>query len=261
MIFKRRSAGQTNDAAKLPAGRRLYVIGDIHGTIDVLNDVLTRVENDFAARPPEGTTGLVFLGDYIDRGPASAAVLARLSDFAPSGIDLNFLKGNHEDMLLQFLKDPVANWPGWSSCGGKETLRSYRIEPPRPGADKAALRTVAGKLAKAMPAQVMTWLKSLKLTYREGDYFFVHAGVRPDIGLDEQNERDLLWIRNIFFNHSKSFGPIIVHGHTPAPEPVVKSNRIGIDTMAFSTGILTCLVLEGDQRLVMRSYKDGIHPL
>lgn len=248
-------------AARLPRGRRLYVIGDIHGTLDLLNDILVRIEDDLTARPQQGTTGLVFLGDYIDRGPCSAGVVAHLAEFHSRRFDLTFLKGNHEDMALRFVDDPVANWPRWANCGGRETLISYRIEPPGVDAGKKALQSVAAKLAGTMPDPVLAWLRALKLTHQEGDYLFVHAGLRPDVELEAQAEQDLLWIRGEFLNHGKSFGPIIVHGHTPRPEPEVKSNRIGIDTMAFSTGILTALVLEGSRRAVLQSYSKGIRPL
>ncbi len=252
---------QPSPPARLPPGRRLYVIGDIHGTLDLLDDILIRIENDLVARPPKGTIGVIGLGDYVDRGPSSAGVLARLAEFEPDGFDVIFLKGNHELMLLQFLDDPVAAWPGWSNCGGEQTLRSYGVEPPDFRADAKALRAASARLAKALPDEVALWLRTLGLSHREGDYLFVHAGIRPGVELDDQRENDLLWIRDIFLNHDKSFGPMVVHGHTPASEPVVKFNRIGIDTMAFSSQILTCLVLEGEERLVMRTYKDGIHPL
>lgn len=261
MISKLFPSRDKVSAARLPPGRRLYVIGDIHGTHGLLNDILARIEDDLTARPPQGTAGLVFLGDYIDRGPGSAAVMAQLAEFHPDAFDLTFLKGNHEDMALRFFDDPVANWPRWANCGGRETLISYRVEPPGVDAGEKALQSVASQLAKAMPGRVLAWLKALRLTHQEGGYLFVHAGVRPDVELDAQAEQDLLWIRGDFLNHKKSFGPTIVHGHTPRPEPVVKANRIGIDTMAFSTGILTCLVLEGDQRAVLQSYKKGIHTL
>ena len=261
MILKLKPARDKPRAARIPKGRRIYAIGDIHGSLCLLDDILARIEHDLADRPPKGRAGLVFLGDYVDRGPSSAAVMARLAELRLGGVDLVCLKGNHEELMLQFLSDPADAWPRWSNCGGAETLRSYGIEPPAMDAKQKAVLAASRKLAKAIPGRVKSWLKDLKLTHLEGDYLFVHAGVRPDVALKKQTERDLLWIRGDFLNHDKSFGPTIVHGHTPQPQPVVRPNRIGIDTMAFSTGILTCLVLEKDQRSILRSYKKGRHPL
>ncbi|VAW17555.1 hypothetical protein MNBD_ALPHA09-514 [hydrothermal vent metagenome] len=251
----------TGEPARLPKGRRLYAIGDIHGTLGLLEDILARIEDDLTARPPKGSAGLVFLGDYIDRGPSSAAVMARLAKLDLGGVDLICLKGNHEEVLQRFLADPVAVWPMWSTCGGAETLRSYGIKPPARFTGQKTIRAASRKLAKAIPKAVTSWLKDLKLSHREGDYLFVHAGVRPDVALKKQNERDLLWIRDDFLTCDKSFGPTIVHGHTPRPEPVVNPNRIGIDTMAYSTGTLTCLVLQKDRRSIIQTGVKGHRPL
>jgi serine/threonine protein phosphatase 1 len=234
-----------NPAGQIPDGIRIYAIGDIHGHLDLLDQVLTRIDAHLANNPISQPI-YVFLGDYIDRGPASRAVLDRLIERSrmPQTI---FLKGNHEAILEEFLTEPRV-LDEWRKYGGLETLVSYGLRP----SGKTILteqQALAAELGRALPLSHRNFLSGLKTSYVCGDYFFVHAGVRPGIALDLQLEKDLLWIRDEFLRHEERFEKIIVHGHTPVPTPEIHSNRINIDTGAYATGILTCLMIEADTRV------------
>jgi serine/threonine protein phosphatase 1 len=156
-----------------------------------------------------------------------------------------FLKGNHEDCLLRILTDP-SELDQWKTLGGQTTLLSYGVKPSR-GIDYQANQKFAAQLAEAMPASHRQFLENLAIAFTCGDFFFAHAGVRPGIPLGMQNQEDLLWIRDDFLFHEENFGKVVVHGHTPAREPEIRPNRINIDTGAYATGQLTCLVLEGEE--------------
>ena len=219
---------------------RLYVIGDIHGRSDLLDRMVASIARDLAARPIDNCL-TVTLGDYIDRGPDSRGVLQRLAR-NPFPTKFVALKGNHEDLLGMFWRDPsmVAHW---RQIGGLETLHSYGIDvaPLMRGRDYEA---AAQALRAAMPPEHMAFLASLRLTLTVGPYFLCHAGVRPGVPLERQREEDLLWIRDEFLDSKADFGKRVVHGHTPTPEPELLPNRINVDTGAFMTGLLTCAVLE-----------------
>ena len=228
----------------LPNGIRIYAIGDVHGRLDLLDQVLAGIDADLAANPTRRPIH-VFVGDYVDRGPASCGVLNRLIDRSHSHESV-FLKGNHESVFLEFLDNPeVMNY--WRQFGGLDTLMSYGLAVPfNTNADQLA--GLAAALGKVMPAEHHRFLSQLVPSFSCGDYFFVHAGVRPGVPLTEQRQEDLLWIRDEFLQHEQDFEKIIVHGHTPVPEPDIRPNRINIDTGAYATGRLTCLILEGDQK-------------
>ena len=228
---------------ELPAlPRRLYVIGDIHGRSDLLDRMIAGITRDLDARPMEHCL-TVTVGDYVDRGPDSRGVLERLAR-NPFPTDFVALKGNHEDLLATFLRDP-STAEHWRRVGGLETLHSYGIDvaPLMRGRNYEA---AAQALLAAMPPQHFAFLASLQLTLSVGGYFLCHAGVRPGVPLQRQSEEDLLWIRDEFLGSKTNFGKIIVHGHTPTPEPERLPNRINVDTGAFMTGRLTCAVLEGE---------------
>lgn len=180
------------------------------------------------------------LGDYVDRGPASRGVLDLLSA-QPFPTFYVALKGNHEALLESFLTDPEVG-EHWRRLGGVETLHSYGVPVGDMMRGKNFARA-AEALRAAIPAEHLAFLRSLKTSHVEGKYFFCHAGVRPGVPLDRQCDDDLLWIRNEFLDSQMDFGKIVVHGHTPQPEPEVLPNRINIDTGAFATGMLTCVVL------------------
>jgi serine/threonine protein phosphatase 1 len=185
----------------------------------------------------------VTLGDYVDRGPASRAVIERLAE-NPFATPYVALKGNHEAMLADFLDDPSVGMH-WRSQGGDQTLHSYGVGVPRFMVGRANA-DASERLRAALPASHVTFLRSLKTSLHHGRYFLCHAGVRPGVPLDDQSEHDLLWIRGEFLRSNVDFGKIVVHGHTPAPEPEVLANRINIDTGAFASGRLTCVVLEDE---------------
>jgi serine/threonine protein phosphatase 1 len=234
---------RTRPAPRIDEGVRIYAIGDIHGRADLLAQLAHLILLDIRAAPPSGRALVVFLGDYIDRGMDSRGVLDALtrSAFKTQAV---FLRGNHEAMMLAFLDD-VGAGPGWIQNGGLETLHSYGIDTVglRTG---GSLETAQSALRDALPPTHLDFLLSTRLTFTSGDYFFCHAGARPGRLLTEQVESDLLWIREEFLDSRADFGFRIVHGHTPVMQPEVRPNRINIDTGAYISGKLTCVVLEGE---------------
>jgi len=235
----------------LPEGQILYAVGDIHGRLDLLEDLLSLIERD-ARASNAGRRTLVFLGDYVDRGPDSRGVVERLVTDLPQGFDAHFLKGNHEAILLDFLDDP---WrlDHWLMNGGEETMRSYGVGTKRLAQLGAAAEIWRQAFAEALPEAHLRFFRDLQLSVSFGDYLFVHAGLRPGVPLAAQSEADLIWIRGPFLNHAGSFDKIVVHGHTPGEEPVTRQNRIGIDTGAVFTGRLTALRLEGSSRKFLQT--------
>jgi serine/threonine protein phosphatase 1 len=224
-------------------------VGDIHGRADLLEVLLEQIEAD-AACHPAAAKRLIYLGDYVDRGPASSAVIDLVLRDGPPGFEVVPLMGNHEEMMLRFLED-VAIGRTWMMNGGDATLRSYGVEPPSMFAGTPVLRHAQQQFAERLPAQHKQFLESLATSHIEGDYLFVHAGVRPGLPLDQQRTEDLLWIRDEFLDCSRDFGKVVVHGHSISIEPEFRPNRIGIDTGAYRSGRLTCLVLDGtDQQLL-----------
>lgn len=225
----------------------VYAIGDIHGRLDLLDRLHEKIAQDAAARP-QGRRVLVYLGDYVDRGLQSCQVLDRLMDPPRDGFERVLLKGNHEDAMMQFLED-TAIGSSWMGFGGDATLYSYGVDvfgTPPEGVER--LDFIQQSLRERLPAGHRALLNGLRVAHVEGDYFFCHAGVRPGVDLQAQSAEDLMWIRDEFLHHRKPFGKIVVHGHSIDPKPVVTANRIGIDTGAFATGVLTALVLWGQER-------------
>jgi len=229
--------------ASVPEGTRIYAIGDIHGRLDLLDEVLARIDADVGTQPAPNAIR-VFLGDYIDRGPDSRRVLDRLIDYRMAQPTV-FLMGNHEVFLREFLRNPDT-LSIWGHCGGLDTLSSYGLVP-KIETDARQQRELASDFDKILPSSHREFLGGLRPYFICGDFFFVHAGVRPGISLIAQSEDDLFWIREEFLVCQADFGKVVVHGHTPVSEPDVRRNRINIDTGAYATGILTCLVLENDK--------------
>lgn len=224
----------------LPPGVRIYAIGDIHGRRDLLDELLTRTNADVDARPAARPL-YIFLGDYIDRGPASRETIDRLIEHRSKSESV-FLKGNHEQIAIRFLSDGGL-FDLWVRIGGAETLISYGVTP-RPATNGKPTAELQASFHRALPPAHLRFFRDLKTSFSCGDFFFAHAGVRPQIELARQKESDLLWIREEFLNSRKDFGKVVVHGHTPSREIEVEPNRINIDTGAFATGRLTCLVME-----------------
>jgi serine/threonine protein phosphatase 1 len=222
----------------VPDGTRLYVIGDVHGRRDLLEALFLNVDADLSKRPVP-TMLEIMLGDYVDRGNDSKGVIDLILKRSHSG-RLICLRGNHEQLLLNFLVNP-SGFETWKSVGALETLVSYGVAPT-PAMNPRELQDA---LLAAIPAAHRSFLESLRLSFTMGDYFFAHAGVQPGVSLDDQDPHDLLWIRGDFLNSDASFGKVVVHGHTPVLQPDVRTNRINIDTGAYATNRLSCLVLEG----------------
>ncbi len=229
----------------VPDGERIYAIGDIHGRLDLLNSLLDRIHRDDDGRDPARTT-LIFLGDLIDRGPDSRGVVDRAIELAEAGGQVRFLMGNHEEVFLRAVGGDVRALRLLLRIGGRETILSYGI-----AAD--AYRTLdfaelSALLSKMVPARHVDFLGRFEQSIEVGDYLFVHAGIRPGVSISEQTGTDMRWIRDDFLRHRDSFEKVVVHGHSITDEADVRSNRIGIDTGAFSSGRLTALGLETDRR-------------
>jgi serine/threonine protein phosphatase 1 len=232
-------------AVRSTDGALIYAVGDLHGRYDLMKAALAGIVRDSAEQAFGRTPMLVFLGDYVDRGPDSAKVLQALVWLQRRGqFDLRLLKGNHELGLLAFLEDPERGAP-WLGYGGVETLVSYGVGPPPPGAGPEALAEARDALLDLMPASHLQLLGELELMAVVGDYAFVHAGVRPDRPLHSQSERELLWIRRGFLDAPGPFERVIVHGHTwLGDQPQILEHRIGLDTGAYATGVLTVARLD-----------------
>lgn len=238
-----------NFPPSVPDGTRVYAIGDIHGRADLLNRLLRKIGTD-AVRAGADRNVLVCLGDYVDRGPNSKGVIDYMTSDPMKGFEVHCLLGNHEEIMLEFLRDPGFG-ENWILNGGDKALESYGITAPDTHSDDfnmADFKRLAAELREAMPKEHLDFLNSLILSHVEGDYLFVHAGIRPGVALDDQDPLDLIWIRETFTNDSRRYEKIVVHGHTITTTPDIHDNRIGIDTGAFHSGCLTALVLEGDQR-------------
>jgi serine/threonine protein phosphatase 1 len=235
-------------APSVPSDCRVYAIGDVHGQLRQLKSAVERIRGDARRNTTVGSrTIVIFLGDYVDRGEESAAVLDFLSTPLGEEAEWIFLSGNHEAAMLAFLDDPVRN-AAWLGFGGIETLASYGILAPAAPASARSLRACRDLLNEGLPPTHLAFLRSLRDRFVCGDYIFVHAGLRPGIPLDRQNTEDLLWIREDFINKPMWHGKCVVHGHTIVKEAEIEPWRIGIDTGAYAGGPLTCLVLEGQSQ-------------
>lgn len=229
--------------ARIPDGQRVYAIGDIHGRADLLKRLLAEIQKDALGGDYQGRPILVFLGDYIDRGFQSREVIDILLSDLMSPFETYFLKGNHEAAMLQFLSEPGMG-PRWVEHGGAETLVSYGVRPPRSRTAVDDWAIASQELKRQLPPEHLNFLRTLQLTARFGDYLFVHAGVRPGVELEQQSEYDMLWIRDEFINDTRPLGAVVVHGHTPASKPHRDSRRVGLDTGAYISGLLTAARFE-----------------
>ena len=254
-FVKRWLGGQEEHEAapSLPDGERVYCIGDIHGRLDLLRQLHQLIAADAACFA--GGKKLIYLGDYIDRGGQSKQVIDLLLAAPLAGFEPVYLLGNHEQTLLDFLQHPRAV-AAWLTYGGRAALKSYGVELNRdPGRDD--LEALRDDLEYRMPQSHLEFFRRLQLMHQAGSYCFVHAGIRPGVPLQEQRNEDLLWIREDFTGSAVRHGCIVVHGHSITPEVDWRPNRIGIDTGAFHTGVLTCLVLEGTEQRVLQTGQSG----
>jgi serine/threonine protein phosphatase 1 len=224
---------------------RCYAIGDVHGRLDLLADLLIRIEEDSARRPPKRVF-VVLIGDLIDRGPDSNGVIELLRGRLPDFAEFVFILGNHEEVMIRSLSGECGLIADWLQFGGLQCAQSYGVEigrllgfPPE---------TQEQVLKSRIPPEHLDFLRTFGDSFRFGDYLFVHAGIRPGIGLADQDVRDLRWIRDPFLESTEDHGMIVVHGHTIVPQHEEHGNRIAIDTGAFRSGILTAIAIEDDQR-------------
>jgi serine/threonine protein phosphatase 1 len=225
--------------SKVPDGTCVYAVGDIHGRHDLLGDLQRRIAEDAAGRDARRRV-VIYLGDFIDRGPDSRAVIETLATAPLPGFESVHLRGNHETLMLEFLDD-VDIAPLWFANGGDNTLESYGVAVGQ----NAPVEDLQAAFRAALPPAHKAFLDGLALSHVEGGYAFVHAGIRPGIPLAKQEEEDLIWIRDEFLNAKTDHGHVVVHGHSIAWTPEVRSNRIAIDTGAFMSGTLTAVVLDG----------------
>lgn len=252
-IFNRlfRSGGMRGVPA-LPPGRRVYAIGDIHGRLDLLGELGEAIERDDSARPPAQTT-VIMLGDLVDRGPDSRGVL----DFAQKWAllrELRFISGNHEEMFLGAFNEQ-SMFRGFLRFGGIETLASYGLDASE--MIDTDFAEVSHRMKRAVPKEDRKFMRSFEISIRMGDYLFVHAGINPAIALDQQHPHDCRWIREPFLGHGGDLGCMVVHGHTVTEQIEMRDHRIGIDTGAYDSGVLTALCLEGTDRRLLQTEERG----
>jgi serine/threonine protein phosphatase 1 len=246
-LFRRRPTPSRLEG-RIPAGQRVYAIGDVHGRLDLLNALLGSIHVDDAQRGP-AQSRIIFLGDLIDRGPSSAQVVDRAIEVAAGPQDCQFLLGNHEEVFLQALSGDLKALAFFIRIGGRETILSYGIsEQEYRDCDYPELHRL---LTERVPLSHIRFLEGFEDLIVAGDFAFVHAGVKPGQALADQRTSDLRWIRREFLDHGERFEKIIVHGHTITEEVEVRPHRIGLDTGAYSSGKLTAMGFEGGERWVL----------
>lgn len=228
-------------------GVLVYAIGDVHGQYELLKDLLAEIARDYVASAGGRRPMLVFCGDYVDRGPGAAEVVETVIWLkSRRDIEVRALKGNHEQAMLAFIDKPAKTMT-WLSYGGLDTLVSYGVGGSMD--DERNRRQAARELAARLPPAHHALLRNLELVVEVGDYAFVHAGIKRGIALKKQKEDHLLWIREGFLDDDEPHDKFIVHGHTWKDDrPQTRANRIGIDTGAYATGVLTALRLDGTER-------------
>jgi len=233
--------------AKGPDGIRLYAIGDVHGCIDHLREMHALIRAEIIRDRPADWR-IIHLGDYVDRGPDSKGVLDLLIAARQADKRVLTLAGNHDVGFLECMAEPDPKGL-FARFGGRETARSYGVALDI--ANPARFRDSCEALARAVPPAHVTFLQNLEFSRAFGDFFFCHAGIRPGIPLDRQDPQDLTWIRDTFLTHWRLHPKVVVHGHTPAPDPEMMANRVNVDTGAFQWGRLTALVIDGAEKRIL----------
>jgi serine/threonine protein phosphatase 1 len=236
----------------IPAGQRVYAVGDIHGRLDLFEALISAIEEDDGEAGAAETT-VILLGDLVDRGPDSAGVIARARDWQGRR-RVRILAGNHEEMFLKSF-EKLETLRHFLRFGGRETILSYGID--RGAYQKASVEEVQEMMERAVPAEDRRFIEDFEDMIAIGDYVFVHAGIVPGVPLEEQRRQDLRWIREPFLSHADPFGAVVVHGHTICDDPEDRGNRIGVDTGAYISGRLTALVLEGTERRYLEAVDEN----
>jgi serine/threonine protein phosphatase 1 len=250
-LFKRTATKRPLDTARVPDGVRAYAIGDVHGRNDLLLSLLDQIERDNTARG-NAKTQIIFLGDLVDRGSDSAGVIETAMALRATGAKVRFLLGNHEEIFLKACRNrDLKTLRFFLKIGGDATLQSYPI--PRSEYLTLSLEELAGRLPSLVPEAHLAFLESFEDQIVVGDYAFVHAGIRPDVPLAEQRRSDLRWIREEFTEHKGDLEKVIVFGHTIYPEVEERGSRIGIDTGAYASGVLTAIGLQGADRWYLQT--------
>lgn len=240
-------------APSSPPGMVIYAIGDIHGRLDLLDQLHARIAEDLRHRATRRGQ-VVYLGDYVSRGEDSPGVVNRVREWLPDGCERITLKGNHEDLLLRYLDGELDAGRHWFDYDGLDTLADYGVTvTDRSVRDDASLVDLRRRFTAALPPDHLAFFRSLRIRHRAGGYFFAHGGVRPGVPLDRQADRDCMWIRKAFLDSDEDHGAVVVHGHSISPTPVVRHNRIGIDTGAYRSGVLTCVVLDGTAQAFLQT--------
>lgn len=235
----------------MPGGERLYAIGDVHGRLDLLEELIAAIRADNAARGTAHVT-ILLLGDIVDRGDDSAALIAQCMEFTRRSVDFIVLKGNHEAMMVEAYRGNRTAMRVWIGTGGAATLYSWGVAPEL--IDQGDPATLIAAMRARVPKVAIAWLDQLPITHRAGDYFFVHAGVRPGIALEKQRTEDMLWIKEEFTEDATDHPMMIVHGHSEQESgPAFLANRIGIDTGAYRTDRLTALGIEGRETWTLQA--------
>jgi serine/threonine protein phosphatase 1 len=251
------------EPSRTPKGTVVYAIGDIHGCCDLFDVMLQGIEQDCEKRPRERTV-VVYLGDYLSRGSDSRAVVNRAMSWQPKArgvLEIIALTGNHEELALRYLGGEMEAGRQWFDHDGLDALADYGVVVTDASArDDASLLALRDRFAQALPQEHLKFFQSLGVSHREQDYHFVHAGVRPGVALADQTAHDQIWIRKRFLESELDHGAVIVHGHSISAEPTVRHNRIGIDTGASASGVLTCLALDGTQRAFLQAIGRSVDP-
>jgi serine/threonine protein phosphatase 1 len=257
-LLKRTALTKAPVSPAVPDGVVAWAVGDIHGRLDLLSPLVDAIQAD-ADKCGHPRQVVIFLGDYIDRGPESRGVLKYLASLPKHPLlEWRFLKGNHEEAMLDFLDDP-SKGPTWCEYGGTATLQSYGLQPPQMKHRSEAWVHLAADLDHKVTPMERAFLENLELSVTVGDYFFAHAGARPGESLDRQVAKDLMWIRGSFLNSEVEFEKVVVHGHTPVSQLYADGRRIGVDTRAYESGVLSALRLEGRSRVVIQSVEENGH--
>ena len=245
-------SSRKQNTATPPPGTRVYAIGDIHGCLSRLKALQQKILND-RDKAPESRFVLVYVGDYVDRGPDSREVIDHLLNAPLPGLETVHLKGNHEDYMQRFFEGDLDIGAGWIAYGGGETLISYGIVVDTRLPEFSELKTLQARFAEMAPAAHIAFLNSLAYHHVEGGYAFVHAGIAPGVAMADQDAADLMWIREPFLKSNDDHEYVIVHGHTPSRKVENKANRINIDTGAVYGGPLTAVVLAGAERMFLQA--------